>query len=131
MRGRLQPYVKAAHSRLAQEDLCRVGSKTGRSAGAEGFGAESGLGRASQLAQGWVDEFSARRDTSHVASDCCAAALSSSACHSMAAVLTPCASSAARSPGMRETTQICGRRESMPLVRRTRLRSRSLGAARA
>ena len=34
----------------------------------------------------------------------------------MAAVLTPCASSAARSPGMRETTQICGRRESMLLV---------------
>ena len=34
----------------------------------------------------------------------------------MAAVLTPCASSAARSPGIRETTQICGSRESMLLL---------------
>ena len=51
--------------------------------------------------------------TSHLASDCCAAELSSSACHSMPAVLTPRASSAARSPGMRETTQMCGSRDSM------------------
>ena len=61
----------------------------------------------------WVNEFSAQRTTSHLASDCCAAGLSSSACHSMPAVLTPRASSAARSPGMREITHICGSRDSI------------------
>ena len=36
----------------------------------------------------------------------------------MPAVLTPRASSAARSPGMRETTQMCGSRDSMVARRR-------------
>ena len=65
----------------------------------------------------WVNEFSAQRTTSHLASDCCAAGLSSSACHSMPAVFTPRASSAARSPGMREITQICGSRDSIGMGR--------------